>query len=617
MFNFLKKKKRVMTEKQFQDVGLIGPMSLSGQRVSVHSALKLPVVFACVRVISEAAAALPLIVYERGADGSKKRARNHSLYRLLHDAPNPFMDSFTVFELLLAGCLLRGNSYAQVERDHDGTIVAIYPLQSSQMMVKVENNNILYEYNQNGKKHTFKWYEILHLKGLSFDGIIGLSPLSLLSEAIGRAQAVNEYSAKFFINDASPGGIIKHPKNLGEKAHNNLMKTWYRAYGGNSKSHKTAILEEGMDFQSIGLSPEESQMIDTAKFSVVEICRAYKVPLNLVQDHERSTYSNVTEQNRSFVVHTLQPWLKRIEQVCNRVLFTEREKERFFVEYKLDSLLKGDQKTRYECYEIGMNKGFLSINDVRGFENLTPVPGGDQYQPDNEPAPARAMTRAQEEPTSRDKILENFKPLIREAAGTIINHECGLLKSGLREHQNEFKTFLENLYTNDMPDYLKEKYGPVLRSFANAIIDQAEGEMGATGSDLEEYIQEHIDHVVDGHGQNSLNQLFAILEGEDLEAVEARVDEWQADDNRVNKITEQQSNATANKIFSAVAFHHGFKVVVQASGNACKFCKSISGTVLGKGDYAIGAGTHGDMVVKKAMSAPPWHRGCTCYLTHK
>jgi len=622
MFNPFKKK-RALTVKQFQDVGLMGPMSNSGQIVTEQSALKLPAVYACVRVISEAAAALPLIVYERGRDGAKKRARNHSLYKLLHDSPNPYMDSFTVFEMLIARCLLRGNSYAQVERDRDGIIIAIYPLQSDKMTVKVENNTIRYEYLQDGATKKFKWQDILHLKGLSFDGIIGLSPLSLLSDTIGRAQAVNEYASKYFANDASPGGVLRHPGKLGDTTAARLKKSWNSKFKGSAQSHKTAILEEGMEYQQMGLSPEDSQMIDSAKFSVVEICRAYKVPLNLVQDHERSTYSNVTEQNRAFVVHTLQPWLKRVEQACNRILFTEKEKQKYFVEHKLDGLLRGDQKTRYECYQIGIDKGFLSKNDVRGYENLTPVPGGDEYQTAPEQTPTRQI-RSQEEPTQRDKIIQNFKPLILETARGILSHECGLLKKELTKHQGsrsqrgnpEFKAFLQDLYANVLPETLRAKYGPVLRSFASAIMDQSESEMGVSDTDVEEYIQEHVGYVVAGHSQNSLNQLLNLLETESMEAVEIRVDDWEKDDSRANKIAEKQSLSTGNKIFAAAAFFHGYKIVVQARGAACKFCKSVSGTVLGSGEYAVNAGAHGDMTVKKPMSAPPWHRGCTCYLRH-
>lgn len=622
--NPFKKKKRALTVQQFQDVGLMGPTSVSGQRVTEQSALKLPAVYACVRVISEAVAALPLIVYKRGRDGSKKRARDHSLYRLLHDSPNPFMDSFTVFEMLIAGCLLRGNAYAQVDRDGDGVVVAIYPLRSSRITVKVKNDKVFYEYQQGTVKKKYKWQDILHLKGLSFDGIVGVSPLALLSETIGRAQAVNEYSAKYFANDASPGGVLRHPGMLGEKAAYNLRKAWNSRFSGNANSHRTAILEEGMEYQPMGLSPEDSQMIDSAKFGVVEVCRAYKVPLNLVQDHERSTYSNVTEQNRSFVVHTLQPWLKRVEQVCNRTLFTEKEKEKYFVEHKLDSLLKGDQKTRYECYQIGIEQGFLSKNDVRGFENLSPVPGGDKHQATAEQRPEARNRAVQEGYQKRDKIRDQFKPLIKEAVKVILARECEQIKRTLdrfqrggRQENADLKAWLQEFYSNVLPEFLKAKYDPVLRSFAMAITDQAEEEMEATGTDLAEYVNEHIGHVVDGYAAASLNQLVNLLEsGGGIDAVEIRLDEWEADDHRANKSAENQSVSTSNVIFAGVAFYHGYKVMVQAREGACKFCKSVSGTILGRGEYAVKAGSYDDMTVKTSMSAPPWHRGCSCYLRH-
>jgi len=379
MFNPFKKKKRALPTSQFQDVGLMAPPTNTGQRVTHESAMAIPAVFACVRVLSESCGALPLITYQRGTDGTKERARKHNLYKILHDQPNPFMDAISFFELMVAHAALRGNAFARVER-RDGEVIALWPLLPQNMVIKVENGKLIYEYAVDGKTEIYSYKDVLHIKGLTFDGVVGLSPLALLRETIGRAQAINEYSGKYFANDAKPGGVLSHPTTLSPQAFTNLKNAWNSGYMGSGKAHKIAILEEGMSFHAVGLSPEDSQMLDSQKFSVVEICRAFRVPLNLVQDHERSTYSNVTEQNRSFVVHTLGSWLTRIQQACNRILFTESENGRYFVEHKLDSLLKGDQKTRYECYQIGIEQGFLSKNDIRGFENLSPVPGGNVYK---------------------------------------------------------------------------------------------------------------------------------------------------------------------------------------------------------------------------------------------
>ncbi len=382
MFNFFKKKRKraVLSDVNYNwsELGFSGS-TLTGQRVTEQSAMAIPAVFACVRVLAESCGSLPLMVYKRKPDGTKSRARDFSLYKLVHDSPNPFMDSVSLFELLVGHCALRGNAYAYIDRDQNGTIQALWPLLPQNMTVKVDNGILVYEYFQDGQKKPYSWRDILHIKGLTFDGVVGLSPLAMLRDTIGRAQAINEYSGKYFSNDARPGGILRHPGKLGDEAAGRLKKSWRDAYQGSGNSHGTAILEEGMEYHAVGLSPEDSQMIDSQKFSVIDICRAFRVPLNLVQDHDRSTYSNVTEQNRSFVVHTLVPWLTRIEQACNRVLFTELEKRKYFCEFKLDNLLRGDQKTRYECYQIGIEKKFLTRNDVRGFENLSPLPGGDEF----------------------------------------------------------------------------------------------------------------------------------------------------------------------------------------------------------------------------------------------
>ncbi|MBF0232504.1 MAG: phage portal protein [Desulfamplus sp.] len=378
MFEFFKKKKRARLSDtgDWSEFGFSSP-TFTGQTVTEQSALSLPAVFACVRVLAESVGSLPLITYLRKPDGTKDRARQHPLYRILHDAPNPLMDSVSFFEMMVGHCALRGNAYARIDRDAGGDVVALWPMLPQNVAVEVRDGMILYRYQMDTQEIVLKPADVLHIKGLTLDGIKGVSPLTLLRETIGRAQAVNEYSGRFFSNDASPGGVIKHPAALGAEAHDHLKKSYDKAFKGTSNSHKVLILEEGMSFEAIGLSPEDSQMIDSQKFSVVDIARAFRVPLNLIQDHERSTYSNVTEQNRSFVVHTLVPWLTRIEQACNRVLLTEQERETYYVEHKLDNLLRGDQKTRYECYEIGLKNGFLSRNDVRGFENLSPMPGGD------------------------------------------------------------------------------------------------------------------------------------------------------------------------------------------------------------------------------------------------
>lgn len=216
--------------------------------------------------------------------------------------------------------------------------------------------------------------DILHIRGLSADGITGYSPLNLLRDSFGHCKAVQEYSSSYFRNDASPGGILTSPGALSGQAVSNLRQAWEGGHSGKGKHHRVAIMDNGLQWQSIGISPQDSQLIESQKFSVVEIARVFRVPLNLIMDYERSTYSNVTEQNRSFLTHTLQPWLTRIEQAMSKALLTESEKEKYLIEHLTQGFLRADTKTRYESYKIAIESGFMTLNEVRQLENMNALP---------------------------------------------------------------------------------------------------------------------------------------------------------------------------------------------------------------------------------------------------
>jgi HK97 family phage portal protein len=278
---------------------------------------------------------------------------------------------------MMAGHLaLRGNAFAYIEREA-GEVVALWPLHPGRMSIELKDRDLIYIHQNDGQERKYRSSDILHIRGLSSDGIIGYSPLAMCRDTFGAAIAVREYSARYFKNDASPGGILTTPQSLGEEASIRLRDSWNKGFQGSKKAFKTAVLGSDLKWQAVGISPEDSQMIDSMKFSVVEIARIFRVPLNLVMDYERSTYSNVTEQNRSFLTHTLRPWLTRIEQAVFKSLLTESEKKRYFAEYLTADLLRGDTKTRYEAYKIGKEAGFLTINEIRKFENMNAIDGGD------------------------------------------------------------------------------------------------------------------------------------------------------------------------------------------------------------------------------------------------
>ena len=377
----------------------------SGKAVTVQSAIQLSTVYACVRVISETVASLPLGIYETVNDGNEK-AMEHPLYRLLHDEPNSEMTSFVFREVMLAHLLLYGNSYSQIIRSGKNTVIGLYPLLPDHMDVDRDSKgNLTYTYTtSDGKTVVMKPRDVLHIPGLGFDGVMGYSPIALEKNAIGLGIASEEYGSKFFSNGARPSGILTHPNTV--KNPKALRESWNSAYGGSSNSNRVAILEEGMKFEPIAIPNNEAQFLETRKFQVDEICRIYRVPPHLVGNLEHATFSNIEHQSIDFAVHTIRPWLVRIEQAMNRALLSDQEKGRFFVQFNIDGLMRGDYKSRMEGYAIGRQNGWLSANDIRALENQNPIPkeeGGDAYLVNGNMISISTAMKQQTEETKADK----------------------------------------------------------------------------------------------------------------------------------------------------------------------------------------------------------------------
>lgn len=355
--------------------------SVSGKTVNPRTAVQVSTVYACVRVIAETIASLPFAVYEE-TDAGARKATDHHLYRLLHDEPNPEMTSFVMREVMLSHLLLWGNSYSQIIRSGKNKVVGLYPLLPDRMEVDRDSHGTLtYTYTTTeGDQIKLSPSDVLHIPGLGFDGIMGYSPIALEKNAIGLGIAAEEYGSKFFQNGARPSGVLTHPNTV--KDPKRLRDSWNAAYGGSSNGGKVAILEESMTFTPISIPNNEAQFLETRKFQVEEICRIYRVPPHLVCNLERATFSNIENQSIDFAVHTIRPWLVRIEQAMNRALFAESEKGHFYVQFNIDGLMRGDYKSRMEGYAIARQNGWMSANDIRALENMNPIPddqGGSDY----------------------------------------------------------------------------------------------------------------------------------------------------------------------------------------------------------------------------------------------
>ena len=364
--------------------------TVSGQSVNERSAMQMSAVYACVRILAESVASLPLHFYQYNDTGGKEKAVNHPLYWLLHDEPNPEMSSFSFRETLMTHLLLWGNAYAQIVRNGRGEVIALYPLMPDRMVVDRDaRGRIYYEYTRSdsdantlGKKSSviLSPEDVFHIPGLGFDGLVGYSPIAMAKQAIGMGLACDEYGAAFYQNGAQPGGVLEHPNVV--KDPKRVRESWNAIYQGSRNAHRIAVLEEGMTYKPISISPEQAQFLETRKFQIDEIARIFRVPPHMIGDLEKSSFSNIEQQSLEFVKYTLAPWISRWEQAIQRSLLLMSERTRYFARFNVEGLLRGDYQSRMNGYAVARQNGWMSANDIRELESLDMIPdeqGGNLY----------------------------------------------------------------------------------------------------------------------------------------------------------------------------------------------------------------------------------------------
>lgn len=365
-----------------------GVDSASGMQVSPETAMRLSAVFSCVRVKSETLASCPLIIYRHLPNGGRERAPNHPLYRVLHDTPNQWQTSLEFVEMMQAHLDLRGNAFARIVPGPTGPIDQLVPLHPDLIQVyRLANGKLKYAV-QSRFSAEVDWYmqeEMFHLRGLSSDGLVGLSPIALQRETMGNGLAMDDYSGRFFLNGAQPSGVLEYPgKFKDDGAREKFGESWRRAHTQGNQ-HKVAVLEDGMKYTSVGVTNTDAQFLDSKKLNREEIAGMYRVPPHKIGILERSTNNNIEHQGIEFVTDCMRPAAVRWERRINVDLIEALELNdgsEYFAEFTLDGLLRGDMKSRYDAYFVGRNGGWLSPNDVCRFENMNPIPsekGGDDY----------------------------------------------------------------------------------------------------------------------------------------------------------------------------------------------------------------------------------------------
>lgn len=358
-----------------------GGISKAGVSVNQTTAMQHTTVYSCYNVLSEGVASLPLHLMKNSTKNKrnhKEKATNHKLYNTLHLMPNKEMTSFTFIQALMLNLVSRGKSYAQLIRNRRGDVIEIYPLLSDSMrVVRSESGEIGYIYNS--PKYSEVWLEkdeILHVVGASLDGVNGISPIEQNANSLGLSMAMEEYGSNFFKNGANASGNFSTAGELSDTAFNRLKNQLREKYQGLLNSGKPMLLEGGLTFDRITIPNNDSQFLESRKYQRSEIASIFKVPLHMINDLEKSSFNNMEQQSLDFVIHTLRPWVMRIEQAMTVALFGGDSE--YLVQFNMSALLRGDTKTRYEAYGKGIRDGWLTRNEAREMEDRNPLDGLDE-----------------------------------------------------------------------------------------------------------------------------------------------------------------------------------------------------------------------------------------------
>jgi HK97 family phage portal protein len=508
-----------------------GPDSATGIKVNEDTALTSNAVWSCVRIISETIAALPLHVYRNLPDGGKAKAPEYPIYDLLHDQPNPEMTSMEWREASTGHLALWGNSYSEIEMDEALRPIAIWPLRPDHMQVwrNPETRRLEYIYQLwQGGTVTLVPEQVLHIRTLSRDGILGLSPIAQQRETLGLGMALERYGGALYGNGANPGGVLQVPGVVSEAAKLNMKSSWEAAHRGPGNAGRVAVLEQGVTWQQTGMPPEDAQFILSRQFSLLDVARIYRMPPHKLQDLSRATFSNIEQNSLDFVTDTLLPYLVRSEQAYRRSLIPRLERKRYFVKHAVDALLRGDQAARYSAYALGRQWGWLSADDIREKEDMNPLPdgAGSEYlvplnmvpagQPPPEPVPAPASRPAATPDRGgmggEPHMARMLEAVLEDVGRRLVAREdadiCRAARKWLgRRRPDEFRRWLGG-FIEQHRGFIAQQALPVLR-----VLDP-------------EFAEETADEFAERH-LRELGRLLA--EFDSIEGLEARLAAWKAE----------------------------------------------------------------------------------------
>jgi HK97 family phage portal protein len=388
---------------------VLGMESLTGVTVSQETALTYSAVWASVRVLSETLAMMPGGIFKKEGE-ARKSVSEHPAYRLIFQKPNALMTTYKWREVCQAQVCLNGNSYSFIVRDGSARPVELRLIEKPSDVLPFIFNHELY-YKVTGYAQPFRSDEIFHVRGLTLNGIEGMSVIKYAREVIGGGLAQQEYSNRLFGSGLTKKVGIKTPQKLDPDVKESMQKQWDARHAGLENAKNLVFLEAGTDAIELGINPEDAQFLESKQFSVEEVARWFRVPQHMIGKLDRSTNNNIEMQNREFIDYTMMPWFTNWEAEINDKLLTEKEKGVYFSRFNVNALLRGDSTARSAFYEKMKRNGLMSANEIRALEDMNPYDGGDEYW--------QEMNMMNQE--QMDLMIEKLKKDLKNAGGTQVN----------------------------------------------------------------------------------------------------------------------------------------------------------------------------------------------------
>ncbi len=648
---------------------LTGGGSFAGVNVTPANALQLGAVYAAVRILSESVASIPIKLYKRKNGGGADVERDHPASWVVREQPNENTTSFSWRETGQGHLCTWGNAYSEIETNNKDEIIGLWGIRPDRVEPEFVGRSLVYKIETDSAQVRLPSRKVLHIMNLGSSGYKGISPIQLQRESLGIGKAAERYAGTFFGNRMGFNGFVRHPETLTTEGREALIDGLERVHKGPSNSWRTAVLDEGMDWVSVGIPNDDAQLLETRTFQVQEVARWFRIPPHMLAELSHATFSNIEELSREFVMYCLMPWLRRWEGELNRKLLTMAERKAgLYFEFLVDGLLRGDFKTRTEGYSSAIQNGWMSPNEARAKENLNPYPGGDIYlvqqnlqavedvgkEPELPPAPAQEEdddgkvlpfrfegresvrhleVRAQRSLESRWKLQRVFEALLAEATGRLVTKEAGQIRRQIKRMPESgeaaFRQWLEVFFEKHQ-QFAAEVLAPVFRSYMDAVGSEAlaevDGDEAAFRQDLDTFHEEYSAAFGKRYAEKGQVQIEQLLtegetEEEQIALVLERLENWE--EKLAGKVALAESARAMNAVSILAYLASGVTLLRWVwNGGDCRICPNLHGKVVeigrpfvNKGDRLDTGEGFTDMIVKTVRAHPPLHGGCLCGVT--